>query len=176
MPRPVARWIWLLTGIAWGSRAMIGLAQPQYADAITLIDKAAVWSYSVAWLLLAPSVVLLARLTSARGAIVISVVCAVAAIVAGSANGLEDGLGLRPFGIAYVAGVLVAWLCLPALAVACARAGWSRLAPLCVGLFVGILFVSSGGGLIVLGCLGAIALAPAWFIRPIGSTALEAAA
>ncbi len=176
MPRPVARWIWLLTGVAWGSRALIGLAQPQYTDPVALLDWAAVWSYSLAWLLLAPSVLLLAQLTSARSAIVISLVCAGAAVVAGIANGLEDGLGFRQFGIPYVAGVLVAGFGLLALAAACARAGWSRLAALCVGLFVGILFISFGGGLIVLGCLAAIALVPAWFVRPMGSTALEATA
>jgi hypothetical protein len=54
-------------------------------------------------LLLAPSVLRLGRLAGSRSVDAVATVTAIAAIVAGVANLLEDGLGMKGLGASYVA-------------------------------------------------------------------------
>lgn len=158
-----ARLVWLLTGIAWAATSLIQLAQPQYWDPVTALDWAAVWTYSAAWLLFAPSILLLGRLSSSRVVVAIAIVCAVGAVVVGSANALEDGFGVEGAGGWYAVGFLWAWLSLVPLAMAQWYARETARSRLTIVLFLGIALFTLGGGLIILVALGAVAVAPERF-------------
>jgi hypothetical protein len=161
----VARLVWLLTGIAWAARSLLAFAHPDYSSPVTALDWAAVWTYSSAWLLFASSVLLIAKPAGSRSVTVIAAICATAAVVAGAANALEDGLRVPIGPLPYVVGFLVAWLSLVPLAIALARAKRGRLGVLCLAIFAGILLAFGyGGGVVVLTVLAALALVPGWFV------------
>lgn len=160
----VSRAIWLVTGCAWAARSLLGFSQPNFTDPVTALDWLAVWSFTACWLLLAPSVILLARLTASRQVIAIACVVAVGALGAGVANAVEDGLGAKAWGNLYIVGSLTAWFGLLALAFVTNRAGHARLAKLCLALFVGFLLFPLGGGFISLAAWAMLAIAPSNFM------------
>lgn len=170
----VSRMIWLLTGGAWAGRSLIAFADPDYWDPVTVLDWTAVWLYSAALLLFAPSLVLLGRLATSRSVMTFAAISAIGALVAGGANAIEDGFSVAIGGTLYVVGFMTMWLALLPLAVTLYRAPCSRLAGLSVLLFVGVLLFNLGGGLLILGGLGALAIAPSWFARPELAPALTA--
>ena len=141
----LSRVVWLLTGLAWATRSAMEFASPDYSDPVTVLDWASIWVYSVAWLLLAPSVLLIARLAPTRSVVVVSLIASIGAIIAGSANAVEDGLGVSSMGTWYVIGFMTGWLALPVLAVALARAHRVRLAGLVLAVFGGILLFNIVG-------------------------------
>lgn len=100
----------ILTGVAWTAISMQHvLLHPEFWDPVTLSDYVAVYSFSVALLLLALSLLIFRELAPA-GVVNVPALLVVAAggfVVAGVANMLEDGLGFRGFGPVYVLGVLV---------------------------------------------------------------------
>lgn len=151
---------------------MLEFANPDYWDPVSALDWTAVWAFSAALLLLAPSVLLLGRLAPSSKVMITAAVVAVGALIAGLANGIEDGLGVEGLGVAYVAGFLVAWLGLAVLAVMFGIDGRARLVLLVGALVVGIALFTVGGGLIVLCVLGGVAVAPRWFqsVRPAPAT------
>lgn len=170
-----SRIVWLLTGVVWAAHSLIGFADPNYWDPVTALDWSAVWVFSAALLLLAPSVLLLGRLASSRESMIAATVVASGAVVAGVANAVEDGLGVEAVGVLYVIGILTAGFALLwPLAVTLGKAGSSRLAMLSVALFVGVVLATLGGGVVVLCGLGAAAVAPRWFeqSRPEANPAL----
>lgn len=158
-----ARILWLVTGCVWAARSLLEFANPDYWDPVTALDWSAVWTYSAALILLAASALLLGRLAPTSKVMIAATVVATGALVAGLANGIEDGLGVKGLGVVYVIGFVVAWLGLAALAVMFAIDGRSRLAALVGALFLGVALFTVSGGLIILGALGSIALAPRWF-------------
>ena len=101
--------IGVLTGVIWAAHGVQKiLLQPHYINPTTVADYFTVYAYSAALILAAASLVTLrdvARplLPQASNLLVIAVACA----VAGVANGLEDGLGIKVFGLLYVIGVIV---------------------------------------------------------------------
>jgi len=159
----VSRIVWLVTGAAWATRSLLEFAHPDYWDPVTALDWSAVWLYSAAWLLMAPSVPLLGRLASSRRVMTVAAVIAIGALLAGGANAIEDGFGVKSLGTLYVVGFMTACLALLPLAATFRQARYSRLAGLSVGLFVGVMLFNVGGGLIILVALGSIAVAPRWF-------------
>jgi hypothetical protein len=159
-----ARIVWLLTGGVWATQALVGFAEPDYWDPVTTLDFAAVWLYSAGFLTLALTVTLLGRLVPTRSVRRAAIVMAIAALVTGVANGIEDGLGVKTAGTVYVIGALALLISTLVLVVALGRAGLARLAWMTGGLAFGLLLVSTGGGLIILGMLGALAVRPAWFL------------
>jgi hypothetical protein len=161
----VTRMIWLLTGVTWAARSAMEFAQPDYWDPMTALDWSAIWIYSAAWLLFAPSVLLLGRLAPSRPVMIVAAVVAFGAIVAGGANAIEDGLGFASFGPFYVVGFMTAWIGLLSLATVLRRAHQTRLAALSVLLFAGVLLFLLGGGLIILAGWSAVAIAPTWFSK-----------
>lgn len=169
----MTRLIWLLTGIAWAATSMIALADADYQDPKTILDWGAVWAYTMSLILLAPSVLSLARLAGSRSVDAIATVSAIATVVAGVANLLEDGLGMKFFGAFYLVGFMTALLSLLPLAFTLWRARAPRLALLMMVLFLGIATFTLGGGVIVLGAFAALSLRPAWF-QP-GATAARPA-
>lgn len=162
----MSRMIWLLTGGAWAGGSLIAFADPDYWDPVTALDWSAVWLYSAALLLFAPSVLLLGRLASSRPVTTVAMVASIGALVAGLANALEDGFGVKALGTFYVVGFLTAGLAMLPLAATFRQARCSRLAALSVLLFFGVLTFTVGGGLLILGGFGALAIAPSWFARP----------
>ncbi|MEK6721743.1 MAG: hypothetical protein AABZ33_13900 [Chloroflexota bacterium] len=159
-----ARFIWLLTGAVWAARSLVGFADPAYWNPTTTLDWIAVWLFSACWLTLAPAVILLARLVPARPVRAVAVVVAIAALLAGVANGIEDGLGVKSWGTFYVLGSMTAWLGWLALVVTFARARRSRLAWLAGGVVVSFLLFNVGGGFVTLLALGGLAVKPRWFL------------
>lgn len=99
----------LATGVVWAGHGVQKiLLQPDYVNPETAADYFTVYAYSASLLLTAASLLVVrdvARplLPRATSILVVAVACA----VAGVANGLEDGLGLRGFGLPYVIGVMV---------------------------------------------------------------------
>lgn len=159
----LSRAVWLVTGLAWASRSLMALADPDYWEPASALDWSAVWLFSIALVLLAPSVLLMARLAPTRLVVTCATIVAIGAVSGGVANALEDGLGMPSLGTLYVVGVMVAWLGLVPLAVAFGLAHATRLAGLCVVLGVGILLINAGGSVLVLIALGSLAIRPAWF-------------
>ena len=156
--------VWLATGVAWAASSLLLLASPTYWEPATILDWAAVLAYTVAWLLLAPSVVLVSRLAEARRAHLVGAAIAVAAVVAGIANIVEDGLGVAGASEWYVYGILIATVLLVPFAYLFARERALRLAAFALALFIGIGFTAAGiGGLVVLVLFGALALRTEWF-------------
>ena len=161
----MARLICVLAGIAWATRSLLAFADPDYVRPVTAIDWAAVWTYSAAWLLLAPSVLLIARLSGSRAVTLVAAVSAVGAILAGVANALEDGFGVPIGPMPYILGFVVGWVSLFVLAVALARARQWKLGALCLAVFVGILLAFGyGGGVLIAVALAALAWAPHRFV------------
>ena len=161
----MARALWLLTGIAWAAASLILFAGPEYWDPVTALDWTAIWLYTAAWLLFAPSVVLIGRLSASPRVAAFAGLCAVGAVVAGSANALEDGFGMEGLGTWYVVGFLTAGLSLVPLGLAQWKDASPRLAGLSFALFLGIMLFTDGGGLVILVALAAIAATPGWFTR-----------
>ena len=162
----MARLVWIAAGLAWAARSLLAFAHPDYFSPVTALDWAAVWTYSAAWLLLAPSVLLIARLADSRGVTVVAGLCAAAAVVAGVANALEDGFRVPIGPTPYIVGFLVGWLGLVPLAMGLARASQWRLGGLCLLVFLGIaLAFGYAGGVLILAALVALALAPERFVR-----------
>lgn len=161
--KAVPRAVWLGTGLAWAGRSLLEFAHPEYWNPVTTLDWLAVWSFSACLLLLAPSLVWLGAVTESRPVITVAVVVAIAAVAAGVANAVEDGLGIKALGTVYVLGAMTVAFGLLALAAVVYRAGYRRLAGVVVVLFVGGVAFVAGGGLLVLGTLGALAVTPMWF-------------
>lgn len=158
-----ARLLWLATGCVWATRSLLEFAGPDYREPVTALDWTAVWAFSIALILLAPSVILLGRLAPSSKVTIAAVVVAAGALVAGLANGIEDGFGVEAGGVVYVVGFVVAWLGLAVLAVMFGIDGRARLVLLAAALVVGIALFTVGGGLIVLAAFGSLAVAPGWF-------------
>jgi hypothetical protein len=158
-----SRILWFVTGCVWAARSVLEFANPDYWDPVSALDWTAVWAFSAALLLLAPSVLLLGRLAPSSKVMITATIVALGALVAGLANGIEDGLGVEQLGTAYIFGFLVLWPGLAVLAVMFGIDGRARLVLLVGALVVGIALLTVGGGLIVLCAFGGVAAAPRWF-------------
>jgi hypothetical protein len=100
--------IYVLTGLVWTGRSLLEvLAHPDYWDPATSLDWLAIWSYSLAFALLALTVALLARDNRAgRFVDVTTVVVSLAAALASVANVIEDALDVTGASTFYVIGAL----------------------------------------------------------------------
>jgi hypothetical protein len=170
----VARFIWGLTGIAWAAASLLVMAGAQYWGATGLTDFFAVSLYTAAWLLAAPTMLLMTRGSPGRATNIFAKIFAVAAIVVGTANALEDAVGLTEMGTVYVVSFVVALLTLVPLAATLWRGGSGRLAGVTAALFVGSALVTTGGGMLVFAALVALVVAPVWFGARLGGDRLVA--
>ncbi len=153
----------VLVGIAWATRALIGLTHADFWNAATLLDYASVWTYSLALLLIAPALLILVRQArSGRAATLVAWVVAAGAILAAVANGIEDGFGYKDFGEPYVLGASIlvfGLIALAALMVFGRRKIFTLVPTLTV---VGLLAFSVGGGFLIAATwatLGALVMA-----------------
>ncbi len=116
----LASLLYLALGLAWTFRSLLEVvAQPDYWEPVTTIDWIAVWSYSLAFGLLAIAAPLLAHQAGSRMMVlVIAWVVAAGALATAIANGIEDGVGVESWGSVYVASVMVTLIALIVLAAA----------------------------------------------------------
>ena len=102
----------VLTGVTWAVCSVQQvLVQPDSWNPVSQADWFAVYSYSVAWLITAISLLILREVARQAPGLSTSIVVASAgSAVAGIGNLLEHGLSLKGFGAMYVTGVLVGGL------------------------------------------------------------------
>ncbi|MEX0749742.1 MAG: hypothetical protein WD359_02955, partial [Dehalococcoidia bacterium] len=112
------------------------------------LDWSAVFGYSAAWILTAPSVLAIGRIAGGRTVMIVAWVAAAAAVVVGLVNAIADGLGMDALGTIYVVSFLLALMALIPLAATVFRAKLKRVAGLCVALIIGIGLFPVGGGVI----------------------------
>jgi hypothetical protein len=103
------------------------VARPAYWEPVTSVDYVAVWTWSLAFLLLAVAAPLLVRDAFAgREALVAAGVVSVATIVTAIANAIEDGIGIESWGSVYVVGSLTTLGGMLVVAARLSRAGRPR--------------------------------------------------
>ena len=142
----------ILTGVAWTAISMQHvLLHPEFWDPVTLTDYVAVYSFSVALLLMALSLLIFRELAPAGVNVpALLVVAAGGFVVAGVANMLEDGLGFRALGPVYVVGIVVGVVVLLVAAVRIWMSGARRMSLVPAVSVVAMAFVTVGGGLLAL--------------------------
>lgn len=148
--------VYLALGLTVTVRSILAVvADPDYWDPVTTVDYVAVWTWSLAFVLLGVAVVMLVRDARVdRATRVTTWVVLVATIFTAVANGIEDGFGAAAWGSLYVIGSLTALGGLLVLIVMLARAGRSRPAAI-VGLWLAGLAMTTWG-LGVLALVGSI--------------------
>lgn len=140
----------VLTGTAWGARSLVALSDPAYTDPVSLLDWFAVVSFSAAFLLTAAGLLILRESVRAGLNVTVAiVVVAVACVIAGAMNIVEDGLGVPSLGPLYVVSALVVWLGVFVIAGMIAISPDRSLAfvPLLTG--VGFTLLEIGGGVLI---------------------------
>jgi hypothetical protein len=144
--------VYVLTGLVWTGRSLLEvLAHPDYWDPSTSLDWLAIWSYSLAFALLALTIPLLARDSQAGRLVDVTAVAAgLAAALASVGNVVEDAFAVTGASTFYVIGALGTLIGLIAL---CAGLwlGHRRASALVVLLvLVGLAFMVLGMGWLVL--------------------------
>jgi hypothetical protein len=164
----------VLTGVAWAARSLQAiLLDPDYWDPVTANDYVSIYLYSLAWLLTAASLLILREVARpARDLSVAIVVVAVACVVTGVANGIEDAVGASGFGMVYVIGILTSVIGMIAIAAMLRGTPAGRLAFVpAIGALTMFLMVLGGGilGLAAWGGFAAVLARERW--KPSGSPA-----
>lgn len=137
-------------GAAWAIGGAIATQGPEYWDAVTALDYAAVWTYSLALLMSAPALVILVRQAHAgRAATIVAWLMAVAAVATSMANAIEDGLHLKAFSTLYIVGAVPLFYGLLLLALLLGMGARKRFALIPLLMFVGTLANASGGGILI---------------------------
>ena len=157
--------VWIACGIAWAFRSVLELYAPEYYDPVSTIDYAAVFGYTAALILSGPAVLLLARLARSTPTLIAATTVAIAAIVAGVANTLEDALDVGWMTWVYLGAILALVAASIALTVTLAVERRFRLAAVLAVLTIGICtaFTVLLGGLLILGAFVAVSAKPTWF-------------
>ena len=97
----------IVVGIVFSVRGLIALQDPDFWEPVTDLDYAAIWTHSLAFLLVAPALVILVRQAQAgSAATAVAWVIAWAAVLTAVANAIEDGFDLEGFGTLYVLAIL----------------------------------------------------------------------
>ena len=164
MARLGSRLTWVATGIAWAIGSGAQLAGAQSWSPVTALDWLAVWTFTTAWLLLAPAILFVAGLAPRRSIVLVASVVALGAAAAGIANAIEDGLDVDAVGTLYVVGSMTALLGVAVLAAVIARVGAPALAGWTAGLAAAMFLYVAGGGFVILALFGFLARRPARLI------------
>jgi hypothetical protein len=140
----------IVVGVAFAVRGVIALGHPDFLDAASALDYAAVWTHSLALLLVAPALIILVRRAQAgRAATIVAWIMAAGAALSAVANGIEDGLHLKDFGTLYVLGAVPYAYGMLVLAVLLGLGTRKAYAVVPALTFVGSLAYDSGGGLLI---------------------------
>ena len=144
--------VYLALGLTWTFRSVLEVvAHPDYWEPVTSIDWIAVWSYSLAFVLLAIAAPVLAQQAGPRRTVLAPAwVVAAGALVTAIANGIEDGVGIESWGSVYVAAVLITLLGLVVLAAALLMVQRPRYAGVVVLWTVGFALVTTPFGFVAL--------------------------
>jgi hypothetical protein len=144
--------IYLSTGLIWTGRSILEVvAHPDYWDPVAAVDWIAVWTFSLALFLLAATLVGVAADSGSGGARrVIGGVAAVAALVAGLANAIEDGFDVEMAAPVYAVGALITVAAMVVFAVALGISGRPRWFAAVLLMVVGVVTISAGFGVLVL--------------------------
>ncbi len=148
--------LYFATGLVWTGRALLEvIAHPDYFEPVTPVDWIAVWTYSLAFTLLAASLVVISVESVVNKAVrVIGRTAAAAALVAGIANGMEDAFDLAVATPVYVLGALATAFGMLAMAVSFAVTRRPLWLATIVLMLAGVVGISVGIGALVL--IGAI--------------------
>jgi hypothetical protein len=140
----------LVWGVVAASRAALGALGADYWRPVTTLDYLSIWTYSAALGLTALIAWVTGWLARARRhAAVAGAIAGAGFAFAGMANGLEDGLGISSFGMAYVIAILTGGIGQIALAVILRSAGERLLAGLAGLLLVPFFLLASWLGVLV---------------------------
>jgi hypothetical protein len=144
--------VYLATGLVWTGRSLLEIvAHPDYWEPVTIIDWVAVWSYSLAFGLLALALPLLARDARAgRLVMFTSLTVGVAAALAAVGNVVEDAFEVAGASTVYVIGALGTLIGLLVFAAALLIARRPKAALLAGLIAVGIATMTIGLGFLVL--------------------------
>ena len=167
----MARLIWITTGIFWAVASLVLLGGAVYYEPVTLLDWTAVIAYTAALVWLGLAIFCIGRLVPSALVRTTALIAAMAPIVTGLANLVEDGFDVAAASSVYVAGSLLTVVGLVALAVVLVQARALRLAVLCLLVIVGLFFVVDGGGVVILFLFEYLAGRTAWFRPPSGQAA-----
>jgi hypothetical protein len=144
--------VYLTLGLTVTLGAIIRVvADPVYWEPVTTVDFIAVWTWSLAFVLLGVAVPLLVR--DARGDRAMRIggwVVAAAAVLTAVANGIEDGLDQEAWGSVYVVGSLTTLGGMLALIWMLARGGRGRYAWVLGLWLVGLAMTTWGLGVLAL--------------------------
>ena len=160
----------LVGGAVWAARIWIVTMDPTYWSPSSTLDYAAVALYSAGLITLAMCIWRL-RVVHTPAVLRGGAAAALGLSTAGVANLVEDGLGVKPFGVVYLAGVLVGTFALIPLGVGLARARRPRwIAAAALLTFLGLIFSSQWYGNVVLAgtwiTAGVLHLAGAFPLEP----------
>jgi hypothetical protein len=144
--------VYLATGLVWTCRSLLEIvAHPDYWEPSTIIDWVAVWSYSLAFGLLALAVSLLARDARAgRLVMFTSLIVGVAAVLAAVGNAVEDAFDVAGASTVYVIGALGTLIGLLVLAAALLIVRRPKAALVAGLIAVGVVTMTIGLGFLVL--------------------------
>jgi hypothetical protein len=144
--------VYIATGLVWTGRSLLEVtARPDYWDPVALVDWIAVWSYSVAFALLAIAVPLLARDARAGRLVqIIAGIVALAAALAAVGNVAEDAFDIGAASTVYVIGALGTLIGLVAFAVGLAALRRTTFATVAALMTVGVAMTVGGLGFLVL--------------------------
>ena len=151
----------LSIGLAWAYRSALELGRPNYVAPVELADWLAVVSFSVGLGLLGAAARLLADLAGrSRPIVALSWIVIIAAVVAATANFIEDGLAVKAFGEVFALGLFGLLAGFAGLAAMLAwRRQW-RLAAVAAATLVGLFTsVEAGGGFLILAAWLGVAVA-----------------
>jgi hypothetical protein len=144
--------LYLATGLAWTGVSLLEIvAHPHYWEPVTIVDWIAVWTYTLAFVLTALTVPLIAR--DARAGRAVGVVAAIAggaAALAAIGNVFEDAFDQSAWSKAYVAGALGTLLAMVGLAALLALRHRPRSALAVALILVGLAVQSAGLGWVAL--------------------------
>lgn len=140
----------LVVGVAWCVYGVISLQDPDYWDPVTVLDHASIWMYSLALVLAGPAFIILVRQARAgKGATAVAWILALAALVTGVGNAIEDGFGQEAFGTVYLAGVTPFFLGQIILAILLGLGERKAYALVPLLTFGGSLFFEQGGPILM---------------------------
>jgi hypothetical protein len=136
----------LVVGVSWCAYGAIVLQDPDYWDPVTVLDHASIWMYSLSLVLAGPAFIILVRQARAgEGAAAIAWILAVAGLVTGVGNAIEDGFDQEAFGTVYLAGVTPFFLGQIILAILLGLGERKAYALVPLLTFGGALFFEQGG-------------------------------
>lgn len=140
----------IVVGVAFAAYGVILLNGPTYWNPATVLDHASIWTYSLAYVLAGPAFVVLVRQAEGgAGARALAWFLAVAAVLTGVANAIEDGFGQDAFGTLYLVGVTSFFLGQIVLAILLAIGDRRRYALVPLLTFAGSLAFNQGGPMVI---------------------------